>query len=162
MRSLGLLWLQLQKDARHPITHKPVCIPLSVQPTCDLKGDQARLSGCSMISPPTKCSSLKKLFSSCRAMRMKLPPAKWSVTRLKSTDSLWSSVQSWVGHQTHCQRMLHVLLCVHAGRKGHCQQLPSSFYFLKKAPLWIPLKWHISEARTHPVKRMKGEQKRRV
>lgn len=132
MRPLGLFWLQLGKDARHPITRKPACISLAMQPAWDLKGDQARLSGCSVIFPPTKCRSLKKLFLSHRAVRMKLPPAEWSVSGLKSTNRFtWSSVQSWVGHQTHCQRMLHVLPCVHAGRHRHCQQLPSTFYFKK-------------------------------
>lgn len=51
-------------------------------------------------------------------------------------------------------------LCVHAGRKGHCQQLPSTFCFKKKASLQIPLKQHISEVRIYPVKRTKGGEKK--
>lgn len=88
MRSLGWFWLQLGKDARHPITHKPVGISLVLQPKRDLKEDQATLSGCCRIFPPTKCSSLKKLFLSNRGVGMKLPPGEWSASDWsQQTDS---------------------------------------------------------------------------
>lgn len=154
-RPLGLLWPQLGKDARHPITQKPVCISLATQPTCDLKGDQARLSGCSKMFPPIKCSSLKKFFLSCRAVGMKLPPAEWSVSRLKSTNRFkWTPVQSCVGHQTRRQRMLHAQLCVHAGRKGHSQQLPSTFCLKKKSHCKFP--WNSTPQRPEHIQ-LKGQ-----